>query len=358
MFSNLEENINLTPDQQQQIIEKINQISQMRVNLYKTLSSLNQTYNNMLSNSNESINEQTIAIGIVEKELNESKKRLEAIEQEKNNQIRLIEINNYYSQQYSNHSKIFKIVLCILIPLILIVWLRNNAYLPEWLFTTLFLLVVVVGLWNLLPTVYYMWLRDNMNYQEYYWYFDMSSAPQPSTGTGSDTGTDSNSVDPWASPNSNSSSAMCQGQACCDNYSTYDPSLNVCVPNNNNTCSNSNTNVNTNANVLASNNSNSVYNTINNNITKGISNTSTGIITGVSNVSNNISSTLSGMTTNYTETFENLTSSSGSPNANNPIIDALTRPERENRYKKPDVTLGWSPQPTAGQSFTRFNGFN
>ena len=43
MFSNLEENTSLTPDQQQQIIEKINQISQMRVNLYKTLGSLNQT---------------------------------------------------------------------------------------------------------------------------------------------------------------------------------------------------------------------------------------------------------------------------------------------------------------------------
>ena len=345
MFSNLEENVNLTPDQQKQIVEKINQISQMRVNLYKTLGNLNQTYGQMLTNSNETLNEQKIAIDIVEKELNQSKKRLEAMEIKKNNQIRLIEINNYYSQQYSTHTKIFKIVLCILVLLILIVWLRNNTFLPGWLFTTLFFLIIVIGLWYLLPVVYYMWLRDNMNYQEYYWQFDMSTAPQPSTNT------TANSVDPWAAPKSNANGPMCQGQACCDNDSTYDASLNICVPNINNTCSNANAN----SNILASNNI-SLFDTISNDFSKGINNASTGIITGVSGVSNNLSSLFSGMR-NYPESFENLTSSSGSPNANNPIIDVLTRPERENRYKKPDVTLGWSPEPTAGQSFAQFNGF-
>ena len=350
MFSNLEENPNLTTDQQEQIVQKINQISQMRLNLYKTLSSINGTYGNLLNNSNETLKEQTMTISIVEKELNESKKRLEAMEEEKNNKIRLIEINNYYSQQYSTHSKIFQILLWILIPLILIVWLRNKEFIPSWAFASLFFIVVFLGLWNLLPVLYSMWQRDNMNYQEYYWQFDIANAPEPSKNA------TANSKDPWlsttpppssCSSNNNDGSSMCQGQQCCDSDSTYDPSKNVCVLN---------AQQYGNGNIMVKQNYDSIYNRFNRGISRGIYNTSSNLMQGISNVSNNLTSTLTGFR-NYPESFENLTSSSGSPNANNPIIDALTRPERENRFKKPDVTLDWSPQPSAGQSFVQFNGF-
>jgi len=345
MFSNLEENPNLTQEQRNEIIEKINQLSQMRVNLYQTLGNLNQTYGIMLTNSSETLDEQKRTISIVEQELNESKKKLEEMEQEKNNKFRLIEINNYYSQKYSNHSKIFQIILWILIPLILVVWLRNNAFLPGWAFTTLFFLIIIIGLWNLLPRLYYMWLRDNMMYDEYYWSFDVSTAPKPNTDASA------NYVDPWANPRSNDLSSICQGQACCDDYSTYDASLNICVPNGKMYPTNANNGV-----LVNNANSSNVYTVFSDDISKGISRASTGLISGVSTVSNNLSSTIYGMS-HYPESFQNLTSGSGSPNSNNPIIDALTKPELENRYKKPDVTLGWSPEPTSGQSFVQFNGF-
>ena len=338
MFSNLEENPNLTPEQQNEMIQKINQISQMRVNLYQTLGTLSQTYGNMLTNSNEIMNEQTRTISIVEQELNQSKQKLQTMEEEKNNQVRLIEINNYYSQKYSNHTKIFQIILWMLVLLILIVWLRNNAYLPGWAFTGLFFLIIVFGLWNLLPALYYTWLRDNMNYQEYYWKFDASTAPKPDTKA--------NDKDPWAPTKSNDLSSICQGQACCDDFSTYDASLNICVPNGK-TCPTTNNGV-----LLNNANSSNLYTRLSDDFTRGINNASTGLIRGVSTVSNNLSSTIYGMT-NYPESFENNTNSSNS----NPIMDALTKPERENRYKKPDVTLGYSPQATSGQSFVQFNGF-
>ena len=57
----------------------------------------------------------------------------------------------------------------------------------------------------------------------------------------------------------------------------------------------------------------------------------------------------------FPESFQNLTNETCS----NPVIDALARPELENRYKKPDATINWSPQPTtsSGQHFVQFNGF-
>ena len=44
LFSNLENNPNLNTEQQQEIIEKMNQLSNMRINLYQTLSGVNNYY--------------------------------------------------------------------------------------------------------------------------------------------------------------------------------------------------------------------------------------------------------------------------------------------------------------------------
>ena len=96
LFNSLETNTTLSPQQQQQIVEKMNQLSNMRINLYQTLSGVNSFFQNSLSSSVGTLQEQTVAIGIVENELNYAKKNLELLESEKNNKIRLVEINDYY----------------------------------------------------------------------------------------------------------------------------------------------------------------------------------------------------------------------------------------------------------------------
>ena len=101
LFNSLEENTGLTTDQQKKMIEKINNISSMRVNLYKTLNGVNSFFQSSLANSKGTLTEQTAAIDIVEKELNTSKKRLKILEEERNNKIRLVEINDYYGQKYA-----------------------------------------------------------------------------------------------------------------------------------------------------------------------------------------------------------------------------------------------------------------
>ena len=94
LFSNLENNPNLNTEQQQEIIEKMNQLSNMRINLYQTLSGVNNYYQNALYSSQGTLKEQTTAIYIVENELNNAKRRLETLDMEKTNKIRLVEINN------------------------------------------------------------------------------------------------------------------------------------------------------------------------------------------------------------------------------------------------------------------------
>ena len=113
LFNSLETNPNLSKDQQQKIVEKMNQISNMRINLYKTLSGINAFYKSALTSSVGTLQQQVIAVGIVEDELNRSKKRLEILQEERNNKIRLVEINDYYSDTYAEHSQLMKIIIFI-----------------------------------------------------------------------------------------------------------------------------------------------------------------------------------------------------------------------------------------------------
>ena len=226
LLESLETNPNLTSQEQQTIIEKLNQISNMRINLYETSGNVNTFFQNALTSSVGTLQEQVVAIGIVENELNQSKKRLELLESERNNKIRLVEINNYYGDKYGEHSQIMKIVIFTLIPIIILVVLNNKGILPSPVYSGLLIIISAIG-------GYFFWIRlasiisrDNMNYQAYNWYFDPNSAPSSTTSTTSTTSSSSSSSssDPWTSP-----TTTCVGQACCSSGQTWDSSLNQCT---------------------------------------------------------------------------------------------------------------------------------
>jgi len=218
LFSNLESNPNLSKEQQQQIIEKMNQLSNMRVNLYQTLSGVNNYFENALNTTIGTLKEQVVAIEIVENELNRAKKRLEILEEEKNNKIRLVEINSYFGDKYAEHSQLMKIVIFTLIPFVVLTLLNKKGILPNMIYFILIAIVSLVGaffFWRRFASII---MRDNMNYQEYNWYFNPNSV---STSTSSST-----SSDPWVGE---SSYGTCVGDACCSPGLTYDASMNQCV---------------------------------------------------------------------------------------------------------------------------------
>ena len=218
LFNNLETNNNLTPQQQQQIIEKMNQLSDMRINLYKTLSGVNSFYQNAVSSSVGTLREQTEAIGIVESELNQAKKRLEVLQIEKNNKIRLVEINEYYGDKYAEHAQLMKIIIFTLAPIIILAILNNKGILPNTVYYILLSIIALIGavfFWRRFASII---LRDNMNYQEYNWGFNPNTAPKSTTSE--------NIYDPWLSLKPIGS---CIGEYCCSEGQTYDSSLNQCV---------------------------------------------------------------------------------------------------------------------------------
>ena len=215
-FTTLETNTSLSPNEKKKILDKINQISNMRINLYQTLSEINNYYGSTLSTSLGTLKQQTAAIAVIEDELNRSKKNLEMLELEKNNKIRLVEINNYYGEKYQEHASLMKIIIFTLIPIIILSILNNKNLLPNFLYYILLLIICVIG-------VFYFWyrylsiiMRDNINYQKYDWGFNPKTAPKGS----------SNTQDPWLSLKR---PGTCIGESCCSNGQIWNPNLNQCI---------------------------------------------------------------------------------------------------------------------------------
>jgi len=211
----------LTPEEKDQIVQKINEISQMRINLYKNLNGMYSFYQTNVESTRDTINDQSTAIDIVENELNEAKLRMKEIENEKYNKLRLVEINSYYGEQYNQHSSVMKIVIMIFVPILILTILVNKDIIHRTVYSILLVITVVIGAYYLWEAVLSTVSRDNMNYQEYNWQFNKADAPPVDT-------TGNNSGEPWP----DSSNETCQGQACCDTGFTYDPSpsVNKCMP--------------------------------------------------------------------------------------------------------------------------------
>ena len=216
------ESKSLNSDQKQQIIDKINQISQLRINLYANLKDSYSYYQQDVSQSRNTMNDQMVSVDVIENELNDSKRRLNLLEDQKNNKIRLVEINTYYGKQYNAHKQIMQIIVLICIPVLILTVLASKGILPPKITSMLTGIIIIIGIYIIGVKIIDLSNRDNLNFDEYNWYFDKNAAPTNSSET---TTTITTSSDPWAT-----SSNTCIGSECCYDNSTYDAAQNKCIP--------------------------------------------------------------------------------------------------------------------------------
>lgn len=267
IFTTLEQSgSSMTQAEQNQLINQMNDISQMRINLYQSLSGMNSLFQNALTSSRDTLDEQIVAIQIVEKQLNQAKTRLKSLEDEKNNNIRHIEINDYYAERYGQHAQLMKVIIFMLVPIIILAVLYNKGILPRPIYLGLIVIVGAIGFYFIWTTYFSMIRRDNMNYQQYDWSFNKKTAP-------SNTGT-STITDPW----SGGASDLCVGPQCCTTYEMFDASLNQCT-------------------VLSRNTTQQAPNS-----TSG-TNLNAAISSGLNNASSNISSGISSLTSGLSNSF-------------------------------------------------------
>jgi hypothetical protein len=213
-------NNTLAKDKQTSIVDQINKVSNMRSSLFKTLNNTQQYYRGTVSSVGGIIGHQINALDVVEFQLNESKKRLKIIEEEKNNKLRLVEINTYYGEKYANNTDIMKTIVFFCIPIIILALLANANILPHSIYVVLFIIVIVIAIVIIWRQVLDAYSRNNMMYDEYVWGKEPPETPEVKTDA-------SDWVDPWKGIG-----LTCVAQECCDTGFTYVPSpTNKCISN-------------------------------------------------------------------------------------------------------------------------------
>ena len=160
---------------------KINSINDIIRNLHQNQSELYSVYNTMITSTEKSLEEQGYATTIVSTELGNTTAQLNAYDQEQANKLRLIEINDYYSEQYLDRTNIMKSIILVCIPLIILTVLKNKGLINKTLFNWLIIILIVVGGIYLFKLFLKAVSHNNMQYQQYDWNFNINAAPPVDT---------------------------------------------------------------------------------------------------------------------------------------------------------------------------------
>jgi len=188
--SNLQQSLANHPNlkQQEQIIEKINNDTNQRIKLISSyvqdLENIDATNKNNL-HTIKKMGEVLKVITNAENKLDMKKKELNRIKEANVNNLRLTEINTYYSQKYRAQIKILKIIALTCVPLLLIAILRQRYLLPSRTSNILATMILIISLFFVVPRFLDMSARNNMVFDEYDFTFDPSDENNP---TGEDFG--------------------------------------------------------------------------------------------------------------------------------------------------------------------------
>lgn len=150
------------------ITNQVNSLTATRVNLYNTLAKNYNTEVRLEDSVNKSMEQQTKTLKILERELNRSKSNLAKLKDEKYNQLKMIEINNYFGKQYENHVQLIKIIIIVGVCMLATLLLNYVSALKP-ASRPLFNLVTIVGLFFIASKLVDLYLRKNDNYDEYEW---------------------------------------------------------------------------------------------------------------------------------------------------------------------------------------------
>ena len=156
----------LTTDQQTILMTRISEISAIRINLYKQLNNTYGFFKDNLSSTQNTMREQLLAINIVEEELKNTALKLETLNDENTEKIRMIEINRYYGEKYNYQTGFIKYFILFSILIFIVILLKNKYVISNGVYSVLLFIVILITFIVMGRYYYTMLFRNNMDYQE------------------------------------------------------------------------------------------------------------------------------------------------------------------------------------------------
>ena len=208
MYTNLEAlNVKSNPDvdKQNQILQKIQELQNLKSSLYISMSNnYASVQSNVALSRNSLVNEMAVS-GVVKNELQNVQDNLSLLEDSRYNTRRMAEINNYYSEKYSAQTNVMKTIVYFCIPLLILGILMKKGFVPKNI--SLIIMSVLIGLAIVIVglQVIDIMRRDNMDFTEYRFPFYPSEANKRLSS-------DLSNPD---QPVARTSNKSCHGSACC-----------------------------------------------------------------------------------------------------------------------------------------------
>lgn len=210
--------------EQEAIVDKINRLSQIRTSMFKDLTYIYGNVQSRLANKREDVVDKLTVAGIIEKELDNTKQNLNSLKSERNNKLRMVEINTYYEKQYNAHTEVMIIILQTFVPILGLAILRQKNIVPRYVLNTIIVLIAAIGTAILAMKIFDLSRRNNMDYDKYDW------PSMTSNGTLKEyTAIPKPMGDDYTLPELGG----CIGVNCCAEGTYYDTSINQCLVNSN-----------------------------------------------------------------------------------------------------------------------------
>lgn len=235
---------------QGKLIQKINEVANARVAMFK---SLNQMYDNSVRSSVNSRNDlvhQITALKMVENELKNAKGHIDIMKTERDNKLRMAELNMYESDKYDAYVKFMKLILFVAIPCIAIFFLLRIKFFksPESnsgmrlilkdLLIIVMCAILVYGSYRIIISAYDLSIRNNMNFNSYDFDFQSDGGPsliqydeeqdqKIATAIKDDLSGVQRGI---KSVGAVLKDAGCIGQECCGPNTTYNKKTDKCIP--------------------------------------------------------------------------------------------------------------------------------
>ena len=199
---------NPNANEQNQILQKIQELQQLKTSLYTSVSTnYATTQSNVAISRNSLVNEMAVG-GIVEHELKNVQGNLGALQDARYGKLRMAEINNYYGDKYDTQAKVMKTIVYFCIPILILGLLMKRQILPSNIALILIAIVLGLAIVVVLFQLFDIASRDNMNFSEYNFPFDPTAVDSNDLGNPND------------QPVKADLSLSCAGRACCPDGNT------------------------------------------------------------------------------------------------------------------------------------------
>jgi hypothetical protein len=208
-------------NKQQQILDEIQQLQTLKEDLYNNVSeNYASTQANVVESRNALVNE--VAVGqIVQNELKHANKNLKVLQNQRNDNLRMAEINDYYSEKYLTQTNVMKTIVYFCIPILILGILMKKEIIPKNIALGIIGILAGICIFVIIMQTIDIIQRSNMVFSEYKF---TTNPDELANEAGSGNGSQPQTVD---------MTLNCAGESCCPTGNSYgtiwDASNNQCV---------------------------------------------------------------------------------------------------------------------------------